>query len=183
MDAVATPRNASTRRPPRRFARRALITTAAAAAVCGAGAVAAPYVVPAAEKKLEDAALNAALSQLTALEGVPIDAAIRAAEITRAAVNVIVLPVARLVALLGSGALALLLRSLDAAHAALAFVHADTTGVDALRTVVASWQSGLGALPIALDTYLTADITSAEAYLKALKKLMVAHGAAGGATK
>lgn len=175
---VATPPNANTRRPGQRIARRALITTAAAAGVCAAGAVAAPYVVPAAERQLEDAALSAALKELTKLEGIPIDAAIRAAEITRAAVSVIVLPVARLVALLGSGALALLLRSLDAAHAALAFIHADTTGVDALRTVVASWQVGIGSLPIALDTYLTADITSAEAYLKALKKLMAAHNAA-----
>ncbi|HKS70185.1 MAG TPA: hypothetical protein VJQ45_07180 [Ktedonobacterales bacterium] len=179
MSPVATPPNASTRRPGRRIARRALITTVAAASVCAAGAVAAPYVVPAVETKLEDAALSAALKELTQLEGVPIDAAIRAAEITRAAVGVIVLPVARLVALLGSGALALLLRSLDAAHAALAFIHADTTGVDALRTVVASWQVGIGSLPIALDAYLTADITSAEAYLKALKKLMAAHNANG----
>ena len=176
MSTVATPPNTS--RPSRRIARRALITTAAAAGVCAAGAVAAPYVVPAVEKKLEDAALSSALGQLTALEGVSIDAAIRAAEITRAAVNVIVLPVARLVALLGSGALALLLRSLDGAHAALTFLHADTTGVDALRTVVASWQLGIGSLPSALDAYLPADITSAEAYLKALKKLMAAHNAA-----
>ena len=180
MSTVATPPDAKSKpRPGRRIARRALITTAAAAGVCAAGAVAAPYVVPAAEQRLEDAALSAALKQLTALEGVPIDAAIRAAEITRAAVSVIVLPVARLVALLGSGALALLLRSLDGAHAALAFIHADTTGVDALRTMVASWQAGIAGLPIALDAYLTADITSAEAYLKALKKLMVAHGAHG----
>lgn len=177
MTTVATPPNAKTRRPGRRIARRALITTAAAAGICAAGAVAAPYVVPAAEQRLEDAALSAALKQLTALEGVPIDAAIRAAEITRAAVSVIVLPVARLAALLGSGALALLLRSLDAAHAALAFIHADTAGVDALRTIVTSWQAGIGTLPIALDAYLSADITSAEAYLKALKKLMAEHGA------
>ena len=181
MNAVSNPPNTS--RHDRRIGRRALITTAAAAGVCAAGAVAAPYVVPAVEQRLEDAALTAALGQLTALEGVPIDAAIRAAEITRAAVNVIVLPVARLVALLGSGALALLLRSLDGAHAALAFIHADTTGVDALRTVVASWQSGIATLPIALDAYLTADITSAETYLKALKKLMAAHGASGGGAK
>lgn len=177
MTTITTPPSANTRRSGRRIARRALITTAATAGVVAAGAVAAPYVVPAVEQRLEDAALNAALRELTVLEGVPIDAAIRAAEITRAAVSVIVLPVARLVALLGSGALALLLRSLDGAHAALAFIHADTTGVDALRTVVASWQSGIGTLPIALDAYLTADITGAEAYLKALKKLMAAHNA------
>jgi hypothetical protein len=38
--------------------------------------------------------------------------------------------------------------------------------------VVASWQAGLTALPIALETYATADIKSAETYLRALKKMV-----------
>jgi hypothetical protein len=34
------------------------------------------------------------------------------------------------------------------------------------------WQASLTALPIALDAYLTADIQSAETYLKTLKRMI-----------
>jgi hypothetical protein len=47
-----------------------------------------------------------------------------------------------------------------------------TTVVDQLHAVVASWQASLTTLPIALNTYATADITSAETYLSALKKMV-----------
>jgi hypothetical protein len=106
----------------------------------------APYV----EQRMEQAALGE-------LEGVSIDAALEAAEITRAAVQVIAVPVANLVALLGSGALGLLLGTLEVAHNTLAFVDAFTTGVDQLHAVIASWQAGLSALPIALHAYATAE--------------------------
>lgn len=156
--------------------RRALLgATLAAAGLCAAGAAASPVLVPMAEDRLRQAALDAMLGELSQLEGVPLDAAIRAAELTRAAVRVIVLPVARLMSLLGSSALSVLLGALTAAHNALAFVHADTTGIDALRAAVASWQTGISTLPISLEAYLNADITSAEAYLKALKRLMDTH--------
>jgi hypothetical protein len=147
-----------------RFPRRALVTTAAAAGLAGAAIVAAPRVAPYVEQRVEQATLGE-------LEGVSIDAALEAAEITRAAVEVIVVPVANLVAILGSGALGVLLGTLEVAHNALAFVRASTTEVDQLHAVVASWQAGITKLPIALHTYATADITSAETYLRALKKM------------
>jgi hypothetical protein len=145
-----------------RFPRRALIATAAVAGIGGV-AVAAPRVAPSVEQHLEQAAIGE-------LEGVSIDAALEAAELTRAAVQVIVLPVADLVAMLGSGALDVLLGALELAHNALALVRASTAAVDQLHAVVASWKAGLTALPIALKAYSTADISSAEAYLRALKK-------------
>jgi hypothetical protein len=148
-----------------RFPRRALITAVATAGLAGAAVVAAPRVVPAAEQRMEQAAVGE-------LEGVSIDAALEAAQITRAAVEIIVVPVANLVALLGSGALGLLLGTLQVAHNALAFVQASTTVVDQLHAVIASWQAGITKLPIALNTYATADITSAETYLRALKKMV-----------
>src|SRR5262249_60829326 len=77
--------------------RRRLLTAAAATGVCAAGALAAPRLVPLAEQELQ----HVALGELKQLEGVSLDAAIEAAEITRAAVQVIVLPVARLMTLLG----------------------------------------------------------------------------------
>lgn len=121
---------------------------------------------------MHQAALDVAAGELRDLEGVSLDAAIRAAEITRAAVQIIVLPVARLASALGSGGLGLVLRSLDIAHAALALAHAPTGPLDNLRAVVASWQQDTSALPIALAAYTSADITSAEVYLKSLKRQM-----------
>jgi hypothetical protein len=151
----------------RRFGRRRLIA-AATVGVCGAGAIASPYLIPLAEQKIR----AVALAELKSLEGVSLDAAIETAEITRAAVQVIVLPVARLVAFLGSGALDVLLTTLEGAHNALSFFHLPTTVVDALEGVVMSWQSGLNSLPIGLSAYADADINSAEIYLKALRKLV-----------
>src|SRR5215469_12278965 len=145
-----------------RFPRRALIATAAVAGIGGV-VVAAPRVAPVVEQHLEQAAIGE-------LEGVSIDAALEAAEITRAAVQVIVLPVADLVAILGGGALDVLLGSLELAHNGLALVHASTAAVDQLHAVVASWKAGLTALPVALNAYSNADISSAETYLRALKK-------------
>ncbi|MGO8947949.1 MAG: hypothetical protein ACLQUY_09860 [Ktedonobacterales bacterium] len=53
-----------------------------------------------------------------------------------------------------------------------ALVELKGVSIDAalVHAVVASWQAGLTALPIAPNAYTTADITSAETYLRALKK-------------
>jgi hypothetical protein len=152
----------------RRIGRRRLLGATATVGVCGAAALVAPHLVPLAQQELK----TLAVSELKNVEGVSLDAAIQGAASTRAAVKVIVLPVARLVAFLGSGALDVLLATLGGAHNALSFLHLSTSVLDALETVVTSWQSGLHALPIALSAYADADINSAEAYLKALRKMV-----------
>jgi hypothetical protein len=152
---------------PSKLGRRALLTVGALG-VCGAGVA----VTPAIAQRLQEAERAAVLAELSQLEGISLDAAIQAAEITRAAVQTIVLPVARFVALMGNGALSVLLGAIDAARAALAVVHVPTTVLDQFRLVVVSWQTGLTALPIALEAYLTADIQSAETYLKTLKRMI-----------
>jgi hypothetical protein len=154
--------------PANKVSRRRIITAAATVGVVGAAAIAAPQVVPFAEQKLQAAALG----ELKNLEGVSLDAAIEAAEITRAAVKVIVLPVATLVAFLGNGALGIVVLALQGAHDALSFFHLSTSVVDSLQTMVESWQTGLTQLPISLTSYASADITSAEQYLKALRKMV-----------
>src|SRR5215469_14072525 len=164
--AIATVRPAKVSR--RRVGRRAFLAVADLGA-CGAGC-SPPHALPRSVCGLLQAAYTAASGELDQLEGVSLDAALKAAQITAAAVHVIVVPVARLVATLGSGGLSILLAALDAAHNALTFVHVSTTPIDLLRGVIASWQAGLTSLPIALDTYASADITSAEAYLTALKR-------------
>jgi hypothetical protein len=156
---------------PRRVGRRALLAAAATATACGAGALAAPRLLPAAEAQLDAMARAALLNELGALEGVSLDAALQAAEITRAAVQVLVLPLARFVATVGSVALDALLQALDAAQHALALVRVQASVLASFRAVIVSWRGGISALPIALTAYVTADITSAEAYLRALKRM------------
>jgi hypothetical protein len=153
--------------------RRALLAVGALG-LCGAAAAATPYVA----QRVQDAERAAVLAELSQLEGVPLDAAIQAAEITRAAVQTIVLPVAQFVAFIGGSALNALLAAVDAARAAVAFVHGNTAVLDQFRQVIVSWQTGVADLPIALDSYLTADIQSAEAYLKSLKAMIDSQQAA-----
>ena len=68
-------------------------------------------------------------------------------------------------------ALAVLLKALELAHNAMSLARLDTAIVDAFRNVVASWQADIASLPIRLDAYATADIDSAERYLRALKQM------------
>lgn len=153
------------------FGRRAFVVGATTGILCGVGVVVAPRAVPALESQAQLMARGAVLDEIGQLEGVSLDAAIRAAELTRQAVSVFVIPLARFVALVGAGALDLLLKSVDAARAAMSILHLSTTLLDAFRDVVVSWRSGVSALPISLDRFLTADIMSAETYLRALKRL------------
>jgi hypothetical protein len=150
-----------------RIGRRALLAIGALG-VCGGGAVAAPYIA----QRIQDAERAAVLAELEQIEGVSIDAAIQAAELTRVAVQTIVLPVARFVALVGGDALGLLLSAIDAARAALHAVGASSTLLDEFRAVVVSWQASLTSLPIALNNFVNADIQSAETYLKTLKQMI-----------
>jgi hypothetical protein len=154
-----------------RVGRRVFLVAASTAMLCGAGTLAAPRLAPALEAQAESAARDAVLREIGELEGVSLEAAIRTAEVTRLAVKVILLPLARFVALIGGGALTLLLTAVDAARTVMRALAMDTSTLDAFRAVVISWQGGVSSLPIALGTYLTADIESAETYLRALKRL------------
>lgn len=153
------------------FGRRAFIVGATTGILCGVGVVAAPRALPALEAQAQALARTAVLNEIGELEGVSLDAAINAAELTRQAVSVIVLPLARFVSFVGTGALDLLLKSVDAARSALSILHLSTTLLDAFREVIVSWRGGVNTLPVTLDRLLTADISSAEAYLHALKRL------------
>jgi hypothetical protein len=161
----------SGRRKRAGFGRRAFVVGATTGILCGVGAVVAPRAIPALEAQAQAVARASVLDEIGQLEDVSLDAAIRAAALTRQAVSVVVLPLARFMALIGNGALDLLLTSVDAARAAMSILHLSTTLLDAFRDVVVSWRRGVSALPITLDRFLTADIMSAETYLRALKRL------------
>ena len=138
--------------------------------VCGVTALAVPQLRNTLEQDATALSRQALAHELTSLEGVTLDDAIQAAEITEAAVRFLVLPLAQLVATLGGDGLAVLLSGLTTATHVLGSVHVTIAGLSGLRNTVASWHSHISSLPIALISYPTANITNAEAYLTALKK-------------
>lgn len=146
--------------------RRALLGLAAAAGVCGLGAVAAPQI----KQEIDTLEREALLKELGQLEGITIDAAIAAAELTQAAVKLIVLPLARLLAFIGGNALDALISSIDTARAISAGLHITIPWLNELRALFASWRDNVEQLPITLTAITTADISSAETYLKALRQ-------------
>ena len=157
----------------RAVGRRALLALAATGAVGVGAVVAAPY----AEREMSDLERQAILRAIGELEGVPLDAAIAAAELTRAAVQTIVLPVARLVAAIGGGALDALIHSLDTMLTVANALHLTILWLQEMREMFVEWRDGVTTLPIALSAFTSADINSAEAYLRALKRYVTTHPA------
>ncbi len=150
--------------------RRTAVAALVAAAAAGVAVVAGPKIVSDVEQGASNLAHQALTHELDSLETVSLDDAIRAAEITKAAVQVIVLPLAGLASVIGGDALGILLASLNTATNVLNTVHIDVGPLTALRNTVASWHKNISSMPIGLTKYLTADINSAETYLKTLKK-------------
>lgn len=148
-----------------RLGRRALLATAG----LGACAVGAGVIVTKGGDVVQTEVGQALRNEVGTLEGVGLDEAIRAAQLTRQAVQVIVLPVARLVSTLGAGGLQVLIDAVARAQQVLAVFGITISALASLQQVLQSWQADYTAMPIALSAYTTADITSAETYLKALK--------------
>ena len=149
--------------------RRALLAVAATGVV-GVTALAIPQVRNSLEQEATALGRQALAHELASLEGITLDEAIKAAELTQAAVRLVVLPLAQLVATIGGDGLAVLLAGLTTATHVLSSVDISVAGLNGLRDTVASWHEHIASLPIALTRYATADIASAEAYLKTLKK-------------
>lgn len=149
-----------------RVGRRALLGLATAAGVCGLGVVAAPQI----KQEITTLEREALLKELGQLEGIPIDAAIAAAELTQAAVKLIILPLSRLLAFIGGNALNTLISSIDTARSIAAGLHVTIPWLNEVRTLFATWHDNVEQLPITLTAVTTADISSAETYLKALKQ-------------
>lgn len=160
--------------------RRVLLATAGVVA-CGGLAALTPVIasdlrqfteaeLKAAVAAAENNARLALLKDLANLEGVSIDVAITAAQVTQLGVRYIVLPVANVVAALGVGALGVLIGTIDNVESAFKTFHLTYPAqLDALKTMLTSWQTNLGVLPVDLGAYANADIASAEAYLTSLK--------------
>jgi hypothetical protein len=163
-----------------KLGRRALVGVAAVS-VCAAGVA----LTPAAERLAQQvgqaaidqayaagiaAGRQALLGELAQLEGVPIDAAIEVAKLTRLAVLYVVRPVAQLFATIAGDALGGLIAAINSAQSHLASINVHIDQLDQLKTLFGQWQHGVEQLPVSLTSFATADIDSAESYLNALKK-------------
>ncbi len=163
-----------------KLGRRALVGVAAVS-VCAAGVA----LTPTAERLAQQvgqaaidqayaagiaAGRQALLGEPAQLEGVPIDAAIEVAKLTRLAVLYIVRPVAQLFATITGDALGGLVAAINSAQSHLASINVHIDQLDQLKSLLSEWQQGVEQLPVALTQYATADIDSAENYLKSLKK-------------
>ncbi|HEU5345078.1 MAG TPA: hypothetical protein VFU60_12080 [Ktedonobacterales bacterium] len=176
----ATVATGAGKRATGKLGRRALVGVAAVS-VCAAGVALTPTAERLAQQigqqAVDDAyaagiaaGRQALLSELAQLEGVPLDAAIQVAELTRLAVLYIVRPVAQLFATIAGDALGGFIAALTSAQQHLASINVHISQLDQLKSLLSQWQQGVQQLPIALTQYATADIDSAENYLKALKK-------------
>ncbi len=163
-----------------KLGRRALVSVAAVS-VCAAGVALTPTAERLAQQVGQQAVdqayaagiaagRQALLSELAQLEGVPIDAAIEVAQLTRLAVLYIVRPLAQLFATIAGDALGAFIAAITSAQQHLASINVHITQLDQLKTLFTQWQQGVQQLPISLTHYATADIDSAENYLKSLKK-------------
>lgn len=117
-----------------------------------------------------DSGRKALLEELSQIEGLTIDGAIGAAELTRLAVKFIVLPVSRLISTIEGGALDALHSAVQSAKANLAKINVHIALLDGIEQMLGDWRDNVNQLPTTLDKYANADIDSAESYLKALQK-------------
>jgi hypothetical protein len=117
-----------------------------------------------------DSGRKAVLEELSQVEGLTIDGAIATAELTRLAVKYIVLPLSQLTSTIEGGALDILYKAIQSAKENLAKINVHISQLDGIETMVGTWRDNVNQLPATLDKYTTADIDSAEAYLKALQK-------------
>lgn len=168
------------RRPPSQLGRRALVGVAAVS-VCAAGVALTPtaekLVQQVGQQAMQDAynagiaaGRQALLGELTQLEDVSLEGAIEVAKLTRLAVLYIVRPVAQLFATIVGDALGGLIAALTSAQQHLASINVQISQLDQIKSLLSDWQHGVAQLPIDLTKYATADIDSAENYLRALKK-------------
>ena len=171
-----------------RLARRALLA-AAGVGVCAAGVELAPIAMKRAGEFTQaqvsnafqagvDQGRQALLDELAQLEGITLDGAIGVAELTRLAVRVFVLPLAQLNATITGDMLGILDSALSSARTNLSRINVHIDALNNLQQLVESWRASVTQLPIALNAYATADINSAENYLKALKQKIAQERAA-----
>lgn len=177
----------------RRLSRRGLLLGAGGAAAVGLGALAvenAPKIpqelgsVSADVQKQVEDAFNRGLAQgadtarkdiimaLENLEGFTLEGAIAAARLTRVAYDVFVSPVIKFGATITGDFLAGMLQALKTARGWLAQVYQDNATLIAIQKVLESWVAQAANMPKQLDTITQTDLDGAQAYLRALQRMV-----------
>lgn len=162
----------------RKLGRRALLV-AAGATVCVGSVAVAPIAMKQAGQFTETELKNAfdsgiqagrqqLLNELTALEGIPLTAAIDVAGLTKFAVDSIVAPLARLTITIAGDGLQVLTNAVVSARQNLARINVTIGLLDSLQALLTTWHTNLPD-PKQLQSYADADLTGAQAYLIALK--------------
>jgi hypothetical protein len=162
-----------------KVARRALLVTGGLALCCGSAALVPLGIQKATEMASTDAQQALHNGEVTVLNGlralevdgevVTLDAAIGAAKLARVAVQLIVLPVARINSFVTGNALGGVIAALGGARDLLSRFGQNVGWLDNLHDVLSAWRTNINQLPIALDQYSSADLDSAEKYLTALR--------------
>lgn len=168
---------------------RRVLLSAAGLVACGGLAALTPVALEQAGKYTEQelqaaiaaAEANAKLAvyrELAQLEGVGLDVAIKAAQLTQLLVVNIVVPVFTLVTKIGQGALDILIGTINTIQGALSLIHVSAGVLDAIKAMFVAWKTNIGQLPQEFGTYANADFVSAESYLAALQtKVQAAENA------
>jgi hypothetical protein len=145
--------------------RRALLVTLAVVAA----AAATPFALEKGAELATDEIRALLQRELNTVEGIALDDAIAIAELTRKAVEFIVVPLATFLTTVSGDGLLALIDTIGAAEAVLNAAHLPTDGLPSLATLLSAWRQNESQLPISLQAYATADITGAEQYLRAVK--------------
>jgi hypothetical protein len=145
--------------------RRALITVAALAAC----AAATPFVIQKGTDLAEAEMGQILQTELGDLEGVALDEAIRIAELTRQAVDLFVVPLARFLTTVSGDGLQAMADTVGHAITALNALHLPTDDLGGFETLLTTWKANEEVLPIALQSFADTDINGAATYLRALK--------------
>ncbi|GLV58443.1 hypothetical protein KDH_52760 [Dictyobacter sp. S3.2.2.5] len=175
----------------KKLSRRGLLMGAGAALVAGAGIAAYEYApkIPQSvgdvstnvEHQVQDAfnkgvtqgmdqARKEFVTSLENLEGVTLEGAITAARLTRVAYDVFVSPIVKFGAAISGDILKGMLSAFKTARGLLAGIYQDNATLIAIQKVLESWVSQSNTLPKQLDAITQADLSGAQAYLRALQR-------------
>src|SRR5947209_1362447 len=118
----------------------------------------------------EEAIRKEFVTSLENLEGVSLQAAIRAARLTRLAYDAFVSPLVTLAATVTGDFLGVTLQAIRTARGFLVKFNQDNDTLLALQTVIETWIKKIKELPKEIQTIADADLDGAQAYLRALQR-------------
>jgi len=124
-----------------------------------------------------DAVRKDFVNALDNLEGVSLDGAIGAAQLTRTAYDVFVNPIVTLAATVTGDFLKVTLSALVTGRGWLQAIRQDSPTLAALQNVLETWVNQVAKMPMQLQAITDTDLDGAQSYLRALKRKIVAEQA------